>query len=338
MKKAFLKLFTLLLLIGLFSCGVDRLSKIENFSSDATLCESFSLTINDPNHFVIYASHDKKCCSGEEVIIYTTSLCDGDLSMYLNDEYYSKQKDGTYKDDYVWKYSFIMPSYDVIVSFQTKGMDYTLLSSLYTWIDGLTLEDLDYAINENNYGSVAPSISSFNTYTITSTNEELEKVYYFLKQCVVYQEKDPLWTGGSSKYLTIHLKNGNNYTISSYMNGFTYKNNYYEYMSSLPSFSSYYGSSFFISTIYDFTYIQDQTLEIEKIMDERTFLSNLIFKETSIVPDQIDFYKMCYLKSGLGTIHIIDDKYFKIVDLESNEIIYEIVNNHSFNELVKHNI
>lgn len=81
----------------------------------------YKINIDDSQGFVIYTSHKNYCAFSSEVTIYTDVLLDVDLEMYINNEFHSKQSEGTLQNRNVWKYSFIMPANEVTVTFKTKG-------------------------------------------------------------------------------------------------------------------------------------------------------------------------------------------------------------------------
>lgn len=81
----------------------------------------YKITIDDPQDFIIYTSHKNYCAFSSVVTIYTDILLDVDLEMYINNEFHSKQSEGTLQNRKVWKYSFIMPANEVVVTFKTNG-------------------------------------------------------------------------------------------------------------------------------------------------------------------------------------------------------------------------
>ena len=338
MKKMLAFLSAILPVLFLISCNLSSGTGQGQFSSGSGQ-EQYALNIEDPQNFVIHTSHSKKCAPSEEVTVYTTILTDVDLEMYLNGEFYAKQTAETYRGESVWAYSFPMPAKDVTVTFKTKSCEYLPLSTVCPWIDTLVPDMIDYAILEEDKGTVAPTLENFNNFTISATDAEVRSICDFLKNCVVCTTSQPIVAGANGRHLTVVLKNGQSYALQSFEGVFVIDNqNYLSAAEPLRPFSEYYGSSFVYSAAFEFTFTQDMTTEIIKIADERKFVESLIFKESEEAPEQIDYYEMCMLEGALGRIQIINDKFFKLTDTNGNAKICEIINDRSFAELVKHQV
>ena len=52
---------------------------------------------------------------------YSYPIMDVDLAMYVNDEFYAIQDTIIVDDRYMWKYTFVMTPYDVIIEIKTQG-------------------------------------------------------------------------------------------------------------------------------------------------------------------------------------------------------------------------
>lgn len=210
------------------------------------------------------------------------------------------------------------------------------LDRIFPWIKDLNIDDIKSVINEENLGSVSPTLYNFNRYTISDNEEDLKNTYDFLKNTKANVVENQGVTGGISNTLEIYLNNNERYEIFKNHNRFTYNKITYEYINNIfPSFNKLYGNSFTYSTNLTLRFVQDEESHLEQIIEEKDFLSKLIFKEIENEPTQVDYYAHCKFILEEEEIHIIDDKTFKVVIPNSDIKIYQIINENSFNDFLK---
>lgn len=82
----------------------------------------FNVTVVDEGNFLI---EELSCDSGrytpsKVLEFYSYPIMDVDLAMYVNGEFYAIQDTIIIDDQYMWKYSFVILPYDVIIEFKTR--------------------------------------------------------------------------------------------------------------------------------------------------------------------------------------------------------------------------
>ena len=81
----------------------------------------FKLTIID-EHDYIYDKPEQQCFTPfTEIKLHSYPIMDADLVMYVNGEFYSKQKDIETDKGYIWEYTFTMPVDKATLEFKAEG-------------------------------------------------------------------------------------------------------------------------------------------------------------------------------------------------------------------------
>ena len=81
----------------------------------------FKLTIID-EHDYIYDKPEQQCFTPfTEIKLHSYPIMDADLVMYVNGEFYSKQKDIETDKGYIWEYTFTMPIDEATLEFKAEG-------------------------------------------------------------------------------------------------------------------------------------------------------------------------------------------------------------------------
>ena len=81
----------------------------------------FKLTIID-EHDCIYDKPEQQYFTPfTEIKLHSYPIMDADLVMYVDGEFYSKQKDIETDDGYIWEYTFIMPIDEATLEFKVEG-------------------------------------------------------------------------------------------------------------------------------------------------------------------------------------------------------------------------
>lgn len=217
------------------------------------------------------------------------------------------------------------------------------LSTIYSWINNVNACDVDYVMSYHDIGTVSPSIyNCYNTFRIDNEESKIEQIINKLSSLKIVHKEHQNWYGGTQNSLTIYLKDGSSYALSSNNGSFVYEDNYYEYVNDvLPSCSNYYGSKFVLSTYYSMPLYYNDTL-VGDIDSKSTseFLSNVIFYTSSDIEYEIDEkYKGYSFKlSSFDSIQeakIISDKEFLIVVDNDVKYVCNIVNDMSFADLIE---
>lgn len=81
----------------------------------------FKLTIID-EHGCIYDKPEQQYFTPfTEIKLHSYPIMDADLVMYVDGEFYSKQKDIETDDGYIWEYTFTMPIDEATLEFKVEG-------------------------------------------------------------------------------------------------------------------------------------------------------------------------------------------------------------------------
>jgi len=85
--------------------------------------ETYKLTIIDSNNFIYDKPKEQYSyfASGDEIKLHSYPIMDADLVMYVDGEFYSKQKDIETDDGYIWEYTFTMPIGEATLEFKVEG-------------------------------------------------------------------------------------------------------------------------------------------------------------------------------------------------------------------------
>jgi len=199
------------------------------------------------------------------------------------------------------------------------------LSSLYSWINELSVENVDYILSGSLPGTIAPTMKSFNIWSMAKENTEMDQTIDFLQSAKVETSDYFLPDGGRGQALIVYLKSGVSHEI--YTNGriFIADEAYYSFTTDLPSFSISYGQQFLFQSVWDFA-LYDGEVEADY---DHSLLRGMIFKEEQdevIADSAYDDYSFV---GDLGTIKFKTAKTFDLI-LDQDITTYTIINNYSF--------
>lgn len=103
--------------------GADVSKEEENLSHQARPGETYKVTILDPEDLITDKPDEAYFAPGTLLQFHSGVICDADLVMYVNGEFYSRQSEMVTEDgDYIgWEYTFEMVPEDVVIEFRTEG-------------------------------------------------------------------------------------------------------------------------------------------------------------------------------------------------------------------------
>lgn len=157
---------------------------------------------------------------GTSLEFYAYPIMDADLAMYVNNEFYQIQTCEKNGDDFIWKYSFEMPMYDVVLEFKVESIDYLNVSTILN-IPLTSLDEIIEVRYEQGYIGVAPG--SLTNIQYSTDYEDRNNVFRIL-QMPVYEEKSNNWQvcGGGYNFYTL-ITNDKKYDIY-ISNGYLFAN------------------------------------------------------------------------------------------------------------------
>ena len=81
----------------------------------------FKLTIIDEHDYIYDIPEQQYFTPFTEIKLHSYQIMDADLVMYVNGEFYSKQKDIETDKGYIWEYTFTMPVDKATLEFKAEG-------------------------------------------------------------------------------------------------------------------------------------------------------------------------------------------------------------------------
>ena len=81
----------------------------------------FKLTIIDEHDYIYDKPEQQYFTPFTEIKLHSYPIMDADLVMYVDGEFYSKQKDIETDDGYIWEYTFTMPVDKATLEFKAEG-------------------------------------------------------------------------------------------------------------------------------------------------------------------------------------------------------------------------
>ena len=81
----------------------------------------FKLTIIDEHDYIYDKPEQQYFTPFTEIKLHSYPIMDADLVMYVDGEFYSKQKDIETDDGYIWEYTFTMPIDEATLEFKAEG-------------------------------------------------------------------------------------------------------------------------------------------------------------------------------------------------------------------------
>lgn len=213
------------------------------------------------------------------------------------------------------------------------------LSTLHSWINDIEVNDIDYITSKIDIGSVSPDLyQTYNTFNIATEQIEIQKILSNISNLKVKQAEDPYWAGGSSEALTIHLKNGQHHTLTSYYNGFNFNEEYYVYVgSALPVCSTFFGRQFLSHSLWGMNlYYNDNLIENITNDDCLNFLYSIVYtiNDDPNYAEDVSFKGYSFKKNQNDEIKIISDNQFLIITDNVINAVCTIENNLHFSSLI----
>ena len=119
-KFSLLTLVLCFLLVFSILCGCNLISNGSNSNENNNSESAYKLTVQDPNGYII-EDLQEQYKAGEEVIVITEILPDGDLGAFLDGDFFGFGAKVDRKINSQWQFClefyFIMPEHDAVLSF-----------------------------------------------------------------------------------------------------------------------------------------------------------------------------------------------------------------------------
>lgn len=273
----------------------------------------YELSIVDKGNDIIdELSHDAGMYTpGMKLEFYSHPIMDVDLAMYVNDEFYKIQDTIEINDEYMWKYTFVMPAKDVIIEFKTIDIEYTDVRNALD-IPILSISDITKVRKETGAIGVAPGMLTNITY---STDIEDKNMLLSLLEMPVYEDVTNNWQidgGGYTLYSII--TNDQRYDIEITNGYISINQKHYKFIGEYVSFEyPELETHGFVSYQETAEVWWNETFICEIPMDELEFkqVDSYVSTEGGIVGDWI-------VKTEFGDLYFPEPKYFE------NSNIYEL--------------
>lgn len=246
---------------------------------------------------------------GTKLEFYSYPIMDVDLAMYVNDEFYAIQDTIRVNDEYMWKYTFVMPAKDIVIEFKTISIEYTDVRKAMN-IPALSISDITKVRKETGAIGVAPGRFVNITY---SADIEDKNMLLSLLEMPVYEDVTNNWqvTGGGYSLYSI-FTNDQRYDIE-ITNGYISINQkhykflgeyvYFEYPSSQAySFITYLDTA----TVYRLDWIYSDLVHAEKICEINN-IGNLEFIEYDWPSENLATHEIV---TEFGSLYIYDSNVF----------------------------
>lgn len=295
--------------------------------SEQTISGTVSVRINDEDDYLIRESSatNGSYMPGTVLIFYSNPIMDGDLCMYVNDEYYASQTSINNGNGFIWQYTFTVPDYDIIIDFKIGSSAYRELNTI---ID-IPLEALANVVKirfEQGYIGVAPGRLTDIEYS--SNESDINNFIKILNMPIrnANEIESQICGGGYVRYsfftenerYDIYISNS---LVSDGDKSYIYKGNY--------PFIKYAD----ITTNSFITYLDDfKAYNIkDKLIGEYDGLSQYEFIEYSGA-EPLESEKIGYIQTEFGKLYIYSDNIFSIED-SPNIKYYSLVGEKNFNSI-----
>ena len=266
--------------------------------------------VDNGNDIIDELSHDEGMYTpGTMLEFYSHPIMDVDLAMYVNDEFYAIQDTIRVNDEYMWKYTFVMPAKDIVIEFKTISIEYTDVRNAMN-IPALSISDITKVRKETGAIGVAPGRFVNITY---SADIEDKNMLLSLLEMPVYEDVTNNWqvTGGGYSLYSI-FTNDQRYDIE-ITNGYISINQkhykflgeyvYFEYPSSQAySFITYLDTA----TVYRLDWIYSDLVHAEKICEINN-IGNLEFIEYDWPSENLATHEIV---TEFGSLYIYDSNVF----------------------------
>lgn len=287
--------------------------------------------VDKGNDIIDELSHDAGMYTpGTMLEFYSHPIMDVDLAMYVNDEFYKIQDTIRVNDEYMWKYTYVMPSKDIVIEFKTISIEYTTVRNVLN-IPDLSINDIDEVRYEHGYIGVAPGRLTNISY---SNDMEDKNMLLSLLDMPVYEDITNNWqiTGGGYKLYSIFTTN-QRYDIEISNGYISYNQKHYKFLGEYVSFEypSSQAHSFITyldnATVYRLDWVYSDLVEAEKICEINN-IGNLEFVECDWTSDNKASHEIV---TEFGSLYVYDsdvfyydDTYYKITN--DNFSFYEMFN------------
>ena len=287
--------------------------------------------VDKGNDIIDELSHDAGMYTpGTMLEFYSHPIMDVDLAMYVNDEFYKIQDTIRVNDEYMWKYTYVMPSKDIVIEFKTISIEYTTVRNVLN-IPDLSINDIDEVRYEHGYIGVAPGRLTNISY---SNDMEDKNMLLSLLDMPVYEDITNNWqiTGGGYKLYSIFTTN-QRYDIEISNGYISYNQKHYKFLGEYVSFEypSSQAHSFITyldnATVYRLDWVYSDLVYAEKICEINN-IGNLEFVECDWTSDNKASHEIV---TEFGSLHVYDsdvfyydDTYYKITN--DNFSFYEMFN------------
>lgn len=266
--------------------------------------------IDKENDIIDELSHDAGMYTpGTKLEFYSHPIMDVDLAMYVNDEFYTIQDTIRVNDEYMWKYTFVMPGQDVVIEFKTISIEYTDVRNALN-IPNISIDDIVEVRKETGAIGVAPGMLTNITY---SSDMEDKNMVLSLLEMTVYEDVTSNWqvAGGGYTLYSI-ITNDQRYDIE-ISNGYISCNQkHYKFLGEYVSFEypSSQAHSFITyldnATVYILDEIYSDLVHAEKIC-EIDNISSLEFVEFDWTSDNLATHEIV---TEFGSLYVYDSDVF----------------------------
>ena len=266
--------------------------------------------VDKGNDIIDELSHDAGMYTpGTMLEFYSHPIMDVDLAMYVNDEFYTIQDTIRVNDEYMWKYTFVMPAKDIVIEFKTISIEYTTVRNAMN-IPDLSINDIDEVRYEHGYIGVAPGRLTNISY---SNDMEDKNMLLSLLDMPVYEDITNNWqvTGGGYSLYSI-LTNDQRYDIEITNDYISINKKHYKFLGEYvhfeyPSSQAYSFITYLdTATVYRLDWIYSDLVHAEKICEINN-IGNLEFIEYDWPSDNLATHEIV---TEFGSLYIYDSNVF----------------------------
>lgn len=290
--------------------------------------DQFEVSIIDKGNDIIDSlSNDPGMYTpGTKLEFYSYPIMDVDLAMYVNDEFYQIQDTIKINDEYMWKYTFVMPAENVVIEFKTFGIEYTTVRNVLN-IPDLSINDIDEVRYEHGYIGVAPGHLTNISY---STDMEDKNMLLSLLDMPVYEDVTNNWQicGGGYSLYSIFTNSNERYDVEITNDYISINKKHYRFIGEYISFE--FPSMEAHSFITYLDTFEAYTLDSTKIGDF-VGLSDYEFIEYpyDVIPENEN---AGYIETEFGRLYIHSDNIFYIKE-NNLHTYYLIVGDKNFSNI-----
>ena len=269
---------------------------------------------------------------GTMLEFYSHPIMDVDLAMYVNEEFYKTQYAIRVNDEYIWKYTFVMPAKDVVIEFKIIDIEYTDVRNALD-IPDISIDDIIQVRSERGFIGVAPGSL---TNIVYSTDFEDRNNVLNILEMPVYEDITNNWQICGGSYFTYSIfTNDERYDIRIANGYISFNQKHYKFLGEYVTFEypsdEVYLHSFITyldtATVYRLDWIYSDLVEAEKICEINN-IGNLEFVECDWSSDNFATHEIV---TEFGSLYVYDSDVFCY-----DGMYYKITNeNFSFYEMFK---